>query len=562
MVMTFSSADQAVRSYLQALQTGEKPAIRPDCGRFERAVRLVEQACLNANGHSGEMATRMLRTLIASKAYPHLAELLEAPLASQPAAHRAGGMPALPATVQLPPALSRGACPELDWYEAFSREASPEAWDDFHLFCGLWAFSTLNAHRSRTKVGLDYAYGNLMFALCADSSMFAKSTTAGVAKQLLQEVGVGHLLGPNRLTPARLLSELSGQFVPANYDELDDLRQDRVKERLAMPGQKGLYFDEFGKFLQGLLRKNSVMTDFVDLFLELDGCPPSYENATIARGSEPVEQPYLALLGSMTPANLKENAKSGSDFWVDGFFGRFSFVVAPEATTETVKDCPLSAQPLDFPPALLDSLRHWHRRLGTPDCELEEIKDKKDKPTGRHRIHREPLPETDVKMLPEAEDAWKAYRSALKHLSLSFGQKDFYASYARLPETALRIAILMGSLSNNNIIDLRIWAKAQELAEVLRRNLHELYSQVNAAPEKPTFARSVEERVQAYIQKNQGERDPDRIPTIRNLSRYIKHVDLKTLRSVVIDLKQAGVLEERKLGKTCVYVLSKEVKND
>jgi hypothetical protein len=558
--MPFSTEEQAVRVYLQCLSAGEKPAMRPDCGRFEQAVCAVERVSVGANGHSGELATRMLRTLVASKKYPGLAELVaERPPALpaiQPDQHTAGGMPALPASVQLPPALAVGACPELDQYEAFSRQASPEAWDDFHVFCGLWAFSTLNAHRSRTRTGTTYAYGNLMLALCADSSMFAKSTTAGVAKQLLQEIGLGHLLGPNRLTPARLLSELSGQFVPTNYTELDDARQDRVKEKLAMPGQKGLYFDEFGKFLQGTLRKNSIMTEFIELFLELDGCPSSYENATIARGSEPVLQPYLALLGSMTPDNLKDQAKAGSDSWRDGFFGRFSFVVAPEATPETVKDCPLSAQALDFPPALLNSLKAWHHRLGTPECVLEEIQDTKTKkPTGRHRIHREPLPETDVELLHDAEDAFKAYRSALKQLSLSFGQKDFYASYARLPETALRMAILMASLSNGNVINLRIWAKAQELAEILRRNLHDLYAQVNAVPEKPTFARSVEERIQAYIEKNQTSTEPDRIPTIRNLSRYIKHVDLKSLRSAVIDMKQAGILEERKVGKAVYYVL-------
>jgi hypothetical protein len=551
--------EQAVRVYLQQLSAGEKPAVRPDCGRFEQAVCAVERVSAGANGRSGELAVRMLRTLIASKKYPGLAELLAehppAPQQVQPDQHRAGGMPALPTSVQFPPALAVGACPELDQYEAYSREASPEAWDDYHVFCGLWLLSTVNARRSRVELRGKKVYGNLMLALCGESSMFAKSTTADVAKQLLRTAGLGYLLGPNRLTPAKLLSDLSGQYVPANYGELDDLRKMRVDQRLATPGQRGLYFDEFGKFLQGMLRKNSIMADFADLFLEFDGTPDSYENATISRGGEPIEQPYVPVLGSMVPANLKDNGKSGADVWSDGFFGRFSFVVAPPATEETIKDATLDATPLDIPPALLESLQAWHERLGVPDCVVEELLDDKKKKTGKYRIHREPIRAQDVTCLDEAQQAFARYRSALKRLCLSFGHKDFHPSYARLPETAMRIAVLIASLSNGNVIDLRVWARAQELAEILRRNLHELYSQVNATPEKPTFARSVEERIQAYITKNQASTEPDRIPTIRNLSRYIKHVDLKALRCAVIDMKQAGILEERKVGKAMYYVL-------
>jgi|SRR5579885_1038615 len=548
------SVDTNARVYLHALQAGQRPAERPAFGHWEPVVRLVESAFEKANGNKSEICQRLLESMVRSKKYPGLAALLAEDIAVE-SEQACDLCPALPERARLPPALAQGACPELDWYEAYSREASPEAWDEFHVFCGLWMLSTINARRSCLRLGAKVVYGNLMLALCADSSMFAKSTTAGIAKSLIKAAGLGYLLGPNRLTPAKLLSDLSGQFVPAIYSELDPARQEHIRERLSMPGQKGLYFDEFGKFLQAMLRKNSITADFADLLLEFDGCPVSYENATISRGGEPIEQPYLSLLGSMTPTNLKENAKAGADFWTEGFFARFSFVVAPPATAETIKDAPLDVYDLDVPPALLESLLAWHKRLGIPECVLEEIRDEKDRPTGKYRIHREPVPEHQCSMTDEAKEAWHRYRSALKRLCLSFGQKDFHASYARLPETALRMAILMASLSNKNVIDLRIWAKAQELAEMLRRNLHELYAQINANEDRPTFSKSVEEKVLAYVSQHQEDTDTDKIPTLRNLSRYIKNVDVKTLRHVVLDLEQIQMLKKVTRGKATCYLL-------
>src|SRR5579885_3382020 len=84
------------------------------------------------------------------------------------------------------------------------------------------------------------------------------------------------------------------------------------------------------------------------------------------------------------------------------------------------------------------------------------------------------LPATACTLSLAARQAWVNYDHALRQMCLKLGHEDFNGSYVRLAETAMRLAVLLASLSNNNHIELRHWAKAQELTEILRANLHEL----------------------------------------------------------------------------------------
>jgi len=65
----------------------------------------------------------------------------------------------------------------------------------------------------------------------------------------------------------------------------------------------------------------------------------------------------------------------------------------------------------------------------------------------------------------------------------SNGNQDLDGSYVRLSDKALRIAALLASLENEGQINLQIWALAQEIAEMFRYNLHELYAQVSSLQE-------------------------------------------------------------------------------
>ena len=56
-------------------------------------------------------------------------------------------MPELSSREQIPPTYSQGACSWLNSYESFSHEASPEGFEDFHTFCGIWLLSSVAARR-------------------------------------------------------------------------------------------------------------------------------------------------------------------------------------------------------------------------------------------------------------------------------------------------------------------------------------------------------------------------------------------------------------------------------
>lgn len=545
-----ANLDTLARDYIQSLRQGRSVDRLDDFGPWESTISNIERACFRAHGDL-ETIQRIIDNL--SNQDRQLYDLLNPPPSIEDILKEIEpAYPPLPDHVQLPPDLARGACQFLDEYEKFSRAASPEAYDDFHVFCGLWILSVAAARRVYFGFGRKRIFPNLMIAMCARTSLFAKSSTAQVAKDLLIAAGLSYLIGPDRTSPAKLLSDMSGSHIPNNYDELSIEKQERIKKRLAMSGQRGLFFDEFGKFVQAMLRRGSTTSDFAELFMTLDACPEEYENTTIARGGEPIQKPYLPLLGAMTPANLKENAKSGADFWTDGFWARFSFIAAPP---NEYKDAPLEAEEIPIPRDLIQSLRNWHIILGVPQCDIAPILDKSSKETGRYTIERDNLPEHKCSIDPEAFSAWKRYRSALKKMISGFKHEDFNGSYQRLAETALRMAILMASLENQNHITIRHWAKAQELAEILRKNLHELYKQVNTDAGS-NIARAEEQILEKLQQLSQkGVRS---ITVAQLKGCYLKSFSLNDLREIMDNLVKVGLLKKEQTAhaKTGKYALA------
>nr|BBH90112.1 hypothetical protein KTC_48630 [Thermosporothrix sp. COM3]BBH90177.1 hypothetical protein KTC_49280 [Thermosporothrix sp. COM3]BBH90242.1 hypothetical protein KTC_49930 [Thermosporothrix sp. COM3] len=538
--------DQRARDYFTNLKAGKKPQNRPDLGPdWEDVADMLEAPYERAKGDP-EAIERVFTAL--AKTHPALADLLSTPSAPLARAQEIG-FPELPEQAHLPEELSRGACQYLEVYEAFSKQASPEGYEAYHVFCGMWLLSTVASRRVYLPLQTKRIYGNLMIALYGKSSVFAKSTTAQVAVDVLFNAGLGHLLAPKRVSPAKLLSDMAGVHIPAQYEDLDAQAQERIRKRLSMAGQRGLYFDEFGKFVQSVLRRNSTNAEFVSLFLELDGCPSEFDSSTISRGSEVIKRPYLSLLGCMTPPNIRENAGSGADFWTDGFWARFSFVAAPPVTP---KDATLELGELLIPEELVRPLQRWHERLGVPACELEPVTDKNGSPTGRYNIVREELPETQATMSSEAYEAYKRYRTALKKLFWSFPHEDFNASYTRLPETALRMSLLMASLENNNHIELRHWAKAQELAEILRLSLHELYAQVNLPASTETEGAKLEDAIMRIF-KRQGALT---LNTLR--TSYLKKYSSKQLEDALKAMIRAGIVEKYATSHSEKYRLKEE----
>lgn len=406
--------------------------------------------------------------------------------------------PPLPASAQLPKHTSNGACTWLDEYIAFSRYWSPRSYDAFHEAVGLWVLSTVAARRVRVPFGGD-RFSHLYIALCGRTSVYAKSTAAKIGMDVLRESGLDHLLAADESTPQALIRSLTVR-VPDNFDDLPQLRQERIRMRLPFAAQRGWFYDEFGQKLHAMMRSDGTMADFRGLLRRFDDCPERYEYDTIGRGSDIVERPYLALLASFTPADMKPFANRGASLWNDGFFARFAFVVPPSETARTSAEFPSGQRTI--PSSLIEPLQAWHTRLGIAIADIQPILDKKEKPTGKYSVsfgYTIPGMTTACTLGDGVHTAFYAYHNGLTDIVTKSENSDLDGNYTRFAEKALRVAMLFASLENGNRIELRHWARAQEITERWRRSLHYLIPQVAAA--EPSAKKTLEDRAIRIIQQ-------------------------------------------------------------
>ena len=95
----------------------------------------------------------------------------------------------LPEGVQPNLDLAATACPWLDDYIAYSKHWGPRAAPLLHEAIGVWLLSVVAADRIQLDVGHS-TITTLMIAICAPSSVYAKSTTVTLASRLLCATGV------------------------------------------------------------------------------------------------------------------------------------------------------------------------------------------------------------------------------------------------------------------------------------------------------------------------------------------------------------------------------------
>lgn len=447
-------------------------------------------------------------------------------------------LPPLPAAARLDPRMERGSCAWLDSYIDYSRIWSPRAHDDFHESVGLWLLSTIAARRVALDLG-KRRYPGLYIALTARTSVFAKSTTAEIAQNLLSEIGLSFLLAPDDATPQAFIRLMTYQL-PDAWSGMTAEQQVQALHRVGFAAQKGWHYDEFGQKVSSMMREGGFMADFRGLLRKFDDTPVVYEYNSVTRGKDIVYNPYLSLLVNLTPADLKPFAKRGSALWNDGFWARFAFVTPPENAKR--KNGRFPDQKRTVPDALTKPLLDWHKRLGMPQTSIVEHDDGK-----LGVLSVPPEPHTCV-MGQGVYDAYYAYSDALIDIITESDLTDLDGNYSRLPEKALRVAMLLASLENNERIEMRHWARAQRIAEDWRRNLHNLYQQtIDTTGETKLIAS--EDRIMSYI----AEKGPR---TIRELCQGIWGLDSNGAKTVVRSLVDAGFLMIVRDGRADRFALA------
>src|SRR5579885_1240097 len=216
MVALVIDYDANARLYLASLQAGQRPDIRPDCGRWSGLVSELENIFEKTNG-SGAAVQQALVPL--KKKHPDFAELFSShELPPEIEIKPEEICPPLPDFARLPENLSAGASPLMDLYIDYSKKVSPEGFEHFHEAGFVSMLSTINARRP--KINLKKKdYCSLMVMFVADSTDFAKTTTANAAENVLMASGLHWLLGSGKTTPQRLVYEMSG-IVPEDYSSL------------------------------------------------------------------------------------------------------------------------------------------------------------------------------------------------------------------------------------------------------------------------------------------------------------------------------------------------------
>lgn len=197
-----------------------------------------------------------------------------------------------------------------DWLSAFLNYASyGEA--PRHMY--FWAGVSAVAGALRRKVWIDQAYfrwyPNFYICLVAPPGIVSKSTTAGVAMNLLRQVP-GIKFGPDVVTWPALVSafaesteafEFEGTFHPMSAMTLES--------------------SEFGNLL------NPQDKEMVDLLVSLwDGKQGSFEKHTKHNGKDVIENPWINLIACTTPAWIAGNFP---EYMIGGgFTSRTIFVYA------------------------------------------------------------------------------------------------------------------------------------------------------------------------------------------------------------------------------------------
>lgn len=233
-----------------------------------------------------------------------------------------------------------------DWLKAYIDYAKfSEAPTRMHFWAGVAAV----AGALRRKVWIDQAYfkwyANFYICFVAPPGIVSKSTTAGIAMNLLRQVP-GVKFGPDVVTWPSLVTkfaeateafELNGEFYPMSAMTLES--------------------SEFGNLL------NPQDKQMVDLLVSLwDGKQGNFEKSTKHSGSDSIPNPWINLIACTTPSWIAGNFP---EYMIGGGFTSRTIFVYADAKAKYVA-YPSLHVPLDLEQqasALVSDLEHISTNL-------------------------------------------------------------------------------------------------------------------------------------------------------------------------------------------------------
>jgi hypothetical protein len=145
-------------------------------------------------------------------------------------------------------------------------------------------------------------------------------------------------------------------------------------------------------------------------------------------------------------------------------------------------------------------------------------------------------------------DAYYAYNEALLDMIIA-GKvaQDLDACYGRFHVKALRMAMLLASLQGEQVIALKHWTYAQEIAEQWRSMLHHLVD-VASGDMPRTREELLEEKIEGMLGRHGA-------MTARELHRSVKGFSSREIDTTVQALHKAERIVMYKRGKTQTYAL-------
>jgi hypothetical protein len=468
---------------------------------------------------------------------------------------RRGNAPSLPAYAHIDDQVGVDACPWLDDYVDHSCTWSTRAWSSFHTAVGLWILSTIAARRIMVEGGAGQLHHTGLFLLLtAPTSTYAKTTTARIGLDTINDAGLSHLLLPDDLTPQALVRRMSATSVEMPTSVTPKTKDDAI-HTLQFAGQRGWIYEEFGSKVTAMMNDASNHSEYKRLFRVIFDSLPAFETETLTRGNEKIYRPYIALLGMQTPADLVRYAGKNNSLWNDGFWPRFIFASPPQETAADYTTAPSGKR--STPRHLIAPLRNWHLAMRIPssvesiestELTIQEIKQGK-KPKEKYVITKDPEmhPETVITWDVDARDARDRYDQAMFNMSKGIPE-DLRGLYARQPNKALRIAGLFASMAGSSTITLSHYARAQAIMEIFRTELHHVYDTTTTTT-VDTGARKIEDKLIQLIGANVTG------VTKRDIYRR-SHLDTATVEKTLQQLQDNGIVTRTNGPKTATYTLS------